>query len=98
MMFVMFIVKYDSNEELNLENMMDPESFDPIQIKRALFNDIYQKALRVWVPFLNKRGYLDKLLPREPPTPFMLSLMQQMQAAAVAAAPPQQTETLAKEE
>lgn len=78
----MFIVKYDSKEELSLDFFTDPERFDIKQLEKAFNNNNYQKALGLWVPFLNKRGYLDALLPETPLTPFMLSLMEHMQKNA----------------
>ena len=81
----MLIVKYDSKEEFNLDFFTDPELFDSEKIERAYMNDIFQNALKLWIPFLNKRGYLDALLPEQPLTPFMMSLMQQMQEKSAAA-------------
>jgi hypothetical protein len=80
-MFIMFIVKFDSNGEFNIENMMDPEKFDVETMRGGFMNDNYQMALKVWIPFLNKRGFLDKLLPNDPLSPFMASLFEQMQQA-----------------
>lgn len=82
MMLLMLIVKYDSKEEFDLEGMTNPELFDSEKIERAYMSDIYQNALKLWLPFLNKRGYLDALLPEQPLTPFMMSLMKQMHEKA----------------
>lgn len=81
-MFILFVVKFDANGEFNIENMMDPEKFDEETMRGGFMNDFYQKALKVWLPFLNKRGFLDKLLPNDPLSPFMASLFEQMQQAA----------------
>jgi hypothetical protein len=79
MMLVMFVAKYESNEELNLEGLMDPDKFDANAIRAALHGKHYIKALETWLPFLNRRGFLDTMLPQHPPTPFMATILQQME-------------------
>lgn len=65
-MFILFIVKYDSDEEMSIEQLMtggdNPELFD-----RIYNNDNYKKAFKLWVPFLDKRGYLDTLISHDEP-------------------------------
>lgn len=60
-MFILFIVKYDSTEEITVEQMMtgtcEPEMFD-----RIYNNEIYKKAVKLWLQFFNKRGFLDILI------------------------------------
>lgn len=60
----MAIVKYESTEEINLENLMmgddNSEAFD-----RIYKNENYKKALKLWLPLLNSRGYLDTLIKKE---------------------------------
>lgn len=59
-MFIMAIVKYDSNEEMNLEMIMaggDEGMFD-----RIYNNDNYKTAVKLWLPFMNERGFLDKMI------------------------------------
>ena len=34
----------------------------PEMLERVYNNEVYKKAIRTWLPFLNKRGYLDTLL------------------------------------
>ncbi|KAG5675466.1 hypothetical protein PVAND_005368 [Polypedilum vanderplanki] len=82
MMFVLFIAKYDSNDDLDIEQIMNPDKVNYKVIYDAFNNEIYKNALKTWLPFLNKRGYLDTLLPHAPATPFMQAIMQQMAQAA----------------
>lgn len=78
MFFVMFVAKYDSNEDLDIEKIMNADKYDEKVVYAAFNNDNYKNALKTWLPFFNKRGYLDTLLPNAPLTPFMTALMQQM--------------------
>lgn len=55
----MFVCKYDSEEELTMEQFMDPNAFDDDMINRMYKNEIYLTAVKSWLPFLYKRGYLD---------------------------------------
>lgn len=75
-MLILFVAKFDSQEELNMENIMDPEKVNLEMLKNAFMNGTYCKALSLWLPFLNKRGFLDTLLPTNPNTPFMTTLIQ----------------------
>jgi hypothetical protein len=61
-MFIMFVTKYDQPEEINLENMMHNEC-PPEFYHRIFRNENFKKALKLWLPFLNDRGYLDVMLP-----------------------------------
>lgn len=79
MLFIMFIVKFETNEEFDIENMMDPDKAKPEVMRANYLGELYQNALKEWLPFLNKRGFIDSLLPHQPLTPFMSALMQQMQ-------------------
>lgn len=64
-MFILLVVKYDSQEEMSIETMMmggeDPEFY-----KRIYYNDLFKKAVTLWLPFLNKRGFLDTLIKEKP--------------------------------
>lgn len=62
-MFILFIVKYESSEEINLEEMMKAESSDEDLYHRIYRNETYKKAVKTLLPFLDERGYLDVLLP-----------------------------------
>lgn len=64
-MFILFVVKYDSAEEINMEEMMGG-GMSQEKMKEIYSNPIYKKALLAWLPFLNKRGFLDTLLIDEP--------------------------------
>jgi hypothetical protein len=35
---------------------------NPELLKRIYGNDCYKKAVKLWLPFLNKRGFLDCLI------------------------------------
>jgi len=61
MMFILFVVKYDSSEEINIEMIM-ASGDNPEMINRIYNNDNYKKALKLWLPFLNKRGFLDTMI------------------------------------
>jgi hypothetical protein len=88
MMFVLFIAKYDGSDDLDLQKIMDPDKMDIEIVHNAFNNEIYKKALKTWLPFLNNRGYLDTLLPHAPVTPFMSVIMKQMAQNAGMDAPP----------
>lgn len=60
LMMILFVVKYDSDEEINMETMM--AGGDPEMIKRIYNNEVYKKAVKLWLPFLSKRGFLDTLI------------------------------------
>lgn len=55
----MFVCKYDSDKELTMEDFMNPEAFDEEMIYRIYQNDNFLKAVKLWLPFLYKRGFLD---------------------------------------
>lgn len=58
-MFILFVVKYDSPEEINIEMMMTGGGDDPNMMDRIYNNENYKAALKAWLPFLNRRGFLD---------------------------------------
>jgi hypothetical protein len=60
-MMILFIVKYDSPEEMNMEIFMG-EGGNPELLKRVYGNECYKAALKLWLPFMNKRGFLDGLV------------------------------------
>ncbi|CRL03776.1 CLUMA_CG016261, isoform B [Clunio marinus] len=60
-MFILFVVKYDSNEEISIESIMTGGS-DEGMFERIYRNDNYKKSLKLWLSFLNDRGYLDSLI------------------------------------
>lgn len=64
LMFILFVVKYDQPEEISIEQMMTGVE-DPDMVRRVFYNETYKKAVNTWLPFLNKRGYLDSLIPQE---------------------------------
>lgn len=64
LMIILFVVKYDSPEEISMETLM-MEGGSPEMLKRVYQNDCYKKALQLWLPFFNKRGFLDTMIQEE---------------------------------
>ncbi|XP_037030222.1 uncharacterized protein LOC119070043 [Bradysia coprophila] len=62
LMFILFVVKNDSSEEIDMETMM---SGDADTLHRFYNGDGYKKAAKLWLHFLNKRGFLDTLIVEE---------------------------------
>lgn len=77
-MMIMFIAKFDSQEELDMANIMDPDKINIEMLRKAFMNANYCNALKTLLPFLNKRGFLDTLLPNAPNTAFMTALIKEM--------------------
>lgn len=58
-MFILFVVKNDSPEEINIEAMMTGET----DFLCRVYNGAgYKKALKLWLHFFNKRGFLDTMI------------------------------------
>lgn len=64
LLFILFVVKNDTSEEISMEKVITGPD-DPILMDRIYNNDNYTKAMKVWLPFLDKRGFLDSLLTHE---------------------------------
>lgn len=68
LIFILTIVKNESSEELNMDMIMghseDEEKLESMY-KRIFENETYKKAVTTWLPFLNKRGFLDSMLPAD---------------------------------
>lgn len=64
LLFVLFAVKNNTSEEINMEKVMTGPD-DPVLMDRIYNNDNYKKAMKIWLPFMNKRGFLDSLLTQE---------------------------------
>lgn len=60
---IMFVTKYDCAEEINMEDFMTSDKKDKVFFDRIYCNDNYKKALKLWLPFMDERGYLDSMLP-----------------------------------
>lgn len=61
-MFILFVVKNDSPGEMTIETMMTGDS----EIMHRVYNgECYKKAVKLWLHFLNKRGFLDTLIIEE---------------------------------
>lgn len=63
-MFILFIAKYESSEEIDLEDLMKAISPNEEIYYRAYRNETFKKAVKTLLPFLEARGYLDSLLPQ----------------------------------
>lgn len=61
-MIILFVVKYDSNEEINMEIMFKGADNMQDMIDRVYKNEYFKKAITLWLPFLKKRGFLDALI------------------------------------
>lgn len=59
LMFILFVVKNDSAEEISIETMM---SGDPEVLQRLYNGETYRKAVKLWLHFFSKRGFLDALI------------------------------------
>ena len=60
-MFILFVVRNNSNEEMSIENMMT--GGDNTEMMHKIYNnENYKKAIKLWLPFLNERGFLDTLI------------------------------------
>lgn len=56
---ITFVCKYDSDHDLTMEDFMNPDAFDEEMIYRIYQNDNFLNAVKLWLPFMYKRGYLD---------------------------------------
>lgn len=63
-MFVMFIVKNDSPEEMTLDQILGGNDTAEM-MHRVYHNETYKKALKTWLPFMNKRGFLDTMMKKQ---------------------------------
>lgn len=64
-MFMLFIFKYDCKEELNLQMIMgqvDDKDEMARVYQRIYGNETYMKALKAWLPFFDKKGFLDVMI------------------------------------
>lgn len=60
-MMILSIVKYDSPEELNMEVIMAGGDNEDMQDR--IYNGAnFRNAVKLWLPFLEERGFLDKLI------------------------------------
>lgn len=58
---ILSVVKYDSPEELSIEVLM--AGGDDEEMKARVYNnENFRKAVKLWLPFIDKRGFLDALI------------------------------------
>ena len=60
-MFILFICKYDSNEEITMEIFMRNDDGKEELMNRIYRNENYKKAIIPWLRFLDQRGFLTTL-------------------------------------
>ena len=63
-MIILAMAKYESAEEINLERLLMDENNSEL-LKRFYNIENYKKALKLWLPFLNDRGFLDCLITKQ---------------------------------
>lgn len=56
---MLFACKFESQEELSLEQFTDPDALDEESFDKIYRDKNYLDALKSWLPFLYKRGFLD---------------------------------------
>lgn len=63
---IIFFAKYSSKEEFTFEKLM--RETDEVVLKKmfdSLFDDeLVEKSTKAWLPFMDERGYLDTLIPK----------------------------------
>jgi hypothetical protein len=59
----LYAIKNDSPEEINLEEIM--QSDDPTMLRKMFSNENVKRSLKLWLPFLDERGFLDSLVVKE---------------------------------
>ena len=62
LMFVLFVCKLNSEKEISIDQLfVGGEKAE--ELSRFIYdNEYYAKACKTWLPFLNRRGFLDSLL------------------------------------
>ena len=60
-MFILFICKYDSHEEITLETLMKNEQGKEELMNKIYRNENYKKAITQWLRFLDQRNFLTTL-------------------------------------
>lgn len=61
LMVFMFIVKYDSPEPMDINTIVSGGG-SPEMMAMVFGSVYYKKALKLWLPFFDKRGFLDTLI------------------------------------
>lgn len=70
LMFILFVVKYDSNEEVTMEDLMRGGEAQEKLLDRIYKIENYTNAIKVLLPFMRKRGFLDAMISSGEPSPF----------------------------
>lgn len=61
-MFVLFVCKFNSDKEISIDQLFTGGEETEALLKIIYSNESYSKACKKWLPFLNRRGFLDSLL------------------------------------
>lgn len=56
----LYAIKNDSTGVVDLEKEM--QSDDPAVLRKMFSNENFKNSLKLWLPFLNQRGFLDSLI------------------------------------
>lgn len=62
MLYVLISAKYESTQEYDLDYLTLNDQKDPEFFERIFGNETYKKAVKTWLPLLDERGYLDRML------------------------------------
>lgn len=62
-MFILFICKYDNAIVMSINTVMNNDDEGAQKMIKAIYrNENYKKAVTLWLPFLNERGFLDTVV------------------------------------
>ena len=60
-MFVLFVCKLNSEKEVSMDQLFKGGDEAEALLKVIYNNEIFAKAIKTWLPFLNERGYLETM-------------------------------------
>lgn len=58
-------MKYNSSHEIDISDLISGEE-NPEMLERLYNNENFKKTMQLWLPFLNKRGFLDTMIKEDP--------------------------------
>lgn len=62
-MFILFICKYDDANVMSIDTVMNNDDEAARKMMKTIYrNKNYKKAVTLWLPFLNERGFLDTMI------------------------------------
>lgn len=59
-MFVLALIKNDSAEDINVTTLLSSVN-DPQKLEGIFNNNNFKKAAKLWLPFMNERGFLNAI-------------------------------------